>query len=51
MGLSADGCTPGPVEASRGLLHGAMALYLTRYLNVPPPTKLDAAGVFGGVGT
>jgi hypothetical protein len=25
-----------PVEAVRGLLHGAMALYLTRYLNVPP---------------
>jgi hypothetical protein len=26
----------GPVAAARGLLHGAMALYLTRYLNVPP---------------
>jgi nitrite reductase/ring-hydroxylating ferredoxin subunit len=26
----------GPVEAVRGLLHGAMALYLARYLNVPP---------------
>ena len=25
-----------PVEAARGLLHGAMALYLARYLNVPP---------------
>src|SRR6202045_2047219 len=25
-----------PVEAVRGLLHGAMALYLARYLNVPP---------------
>jgi hypothetical protein len=24
------------VEAARGLLHGAMALYLARYLNVPP---------------
>jgi ParB-like chromosome segregation protein Spo0J len=24
------------VAAVRGLLHGAMALYLTRYLNVPP---------------
>ncbi len=24
------------VTAVRGLLHGAMALYLTRYLNVPP---------------
>jgi hypothetical protein len=26
----------GPVSAVRGILHGAMALYLTRYLNVPP---------------
>jgi hypothetical protein len=26
----------GDVSAIRGLLHGAMALYLTRYLNVPP---------------
>jgi hypothetical protein len=26
----------GGVEAVRGLLHGAMALYLARYLNVPP---------------
>jgi nitrite reductase/ring-hydroxylating ferredoxin subunit len=25
-----------PVDAVRGLLHGAMALYLARYLNVPP---------------
>jgi nitrite reductase/ring-hydroxylating ferredoxin subunit len=25
-----------PVAAARGLLHGAMALYLARYLNVPP---------------
>jgi hypothetical protein len=25
-----------PVEAVRGLIHGAMALYLARYLNVPP---------------
>jgi hypothetical protein len=25
-----------PVTALRGVLHGAMALYLTRYLNVPP---------------
>ena len=25
-----------PVEAARGLLHGAMALHLARYLNVPP---------------
>ena len=27
---------PDPIEAVRGLLHGAMALYLARYLNVPP---------------
>jgi nitrite reductase/ring-hydroxylating ferredoxin subunit len=27
---------PDPAEAVRGLLHGAMALYLARYLNVPP---------------
>jgi nitrite reductase/ring-hydroxylating ferredoxin subunit len=26
----------GHIEAMRGILHGAMALYLTRYLNVPP---------------
>jgi hypothetical protein len=26
----------GDVSAVRGVLHGAMALYLTRYLNVPP---------------
>jgi nitrite reductase/ring-hydroxylating ferredoxin subunit len=25
-----------PVDAVRGLLHGAMAVYLARYLNVPP---------------
>jgi len=28
--------TRDPSEAVRGLLHGAMALYLARYLNVPP---------------
>ena len=28
--------TSDPVEAVRALLHGAMALYLARYLNVPP---------------
>jgi hypothetical protein len=28
--------TPDPSKAVRGLLHGAMALYLARYLNVPP---------------
>src|SRR5256885_15946493 len=26
----------GRAEAVRGVLHGAMALYLARYLNVPP---------------
>jgi hypothetical protein len=30
------GNTNGHVTAVRGVLHGAMALYLTRYLNVPP---------------
>jgi nitrite reductase/ring-hydroxylating ferredoxin subunit len=29
------GLSSAPVEAARGLLHGAMALYLARYLNVP----------------
>src|SRR5262249_28336799 len=28
--------TDGHVTGVRGVLHGAMALYLTRYLNVPP---------------
>ena len=28
--------TDGHVTAVRGVLHGALALYLTRYLNVPP---------------
>jgi nitrite reductase/ring-hydroxylating ferredoxin subunit len=28
--------TDGHLTAMRGVLHGAMALYLTRYLNVPP---------------
>ncbi len=31
------------VEASRAVLHGAMAVYLIRYLNVPP-AQLPAAG-------
>ena len=30
--------SPDPLEAARGLLHGAMALHLARYLNVPPAT-------------
>jgi nitrite reductase/ring-hydroxylating ferredoxin subunit len=31
-----DSAGPDPLEATRGLHHGAMALYLARYLNVPP---------------
>ena len=34
--LKRIGNAAGHVPAVRGLLHGAMALYLTRYLNVPP---------------
>jgi len=35
--LKRIGKSPGDtVEAARGLLHGAMALHLARYLNVPP---------------
>jgi nitrite reductase/ring-hydroxylating ferredoxin subunit len=34
----------GPVEAVRGLLHGAMALYLARYLNVPPASLPGESG-------
>ena len=36
--LERIGCSAadGDVSAVRGVLHGAMALYLTRYLNVPP---------------
>jgi nitrite reductase/ring-hydroxylating ferredoxin subunit len=36
--------TPEPVEAVRGLLHGAMALYLARYLNVPPASLPGESG-------
>jgi nitrite reductase/ring-hydroxylating ferredoxin subunit len=32
------------VTAVRGVLHGAMALYLTRYLNVPPARILGEGG-------
>ena len=35
---------PDPVEAARGLLHGAMALYLARYLNVPPASLPGESG-------
>jgi nitrite reductase/ring-hydroxylating ferredoxin subunit len=34
--LKRIGASTAPVEAMRGLVHGAMALYLARYLNVPP---------------
>jgi len=34
----------GPVEAVRALLHGAMALYLARYLNVPPASLPGEGG-------
>jgi len=35
--IGSEAVTSGqPVDAVRGLLHGAMALYLARYLNVPP---------------
>jgi hypothetical protein len=33
----------GHFETVRGVLHGAMALYLARYLNVPPPASLATA--------
>src|SRR5207245_1246747 len=36
--------TPDPAEAVRGLLHGAMALYLARYLNVPPASLPGESG-------
>ena len=32
----AEACEDACASAGRGILHGAMALYLTRYLNVPP---------------
>jgi hypothetical protein len=31
-----DGEQNGGIEAARGVLHGALAVYLARYLNVPP---------------
>jgi nitrite reductase/ring-hydroxylating ferredoxin subunit len=39
-----DGGTSGPVKAARGLLHGAMTLYLARYLNVPPAALSGESG-------
>jgi nitrite reductase/ring-hydroxylating ferredoxin subunit len=38
------GARPNPAEAVRGLLHGAMALYLARYLNVPPASLPGESG-------
>jgi hypothetical protein len=35
---------PEPVDAVRGLLRGAMALYLARYLNVPPASLPGESG-------
>jgi hypothetical protein len=34
--------TDGHVTVARGILHGAMALYLARYLNVPPARRRPA---------
>ncbi len=34
--IAANGGGASPPDAVRGVLHGAMALYLRRYLNVPP---------------
>jgi nitrite reductase/ring-hydroxylating ferredoxin subunit len=34
----------GEFEAARGVLHGAMAVYLARYLNVPPARLAGEAG-------
>jgi nitrite reductase/ring-hydroxylating ferredoxin subunit len=39
-----DVAAPEPVEAVRALLHGAMALYLARYLNVPPASLPGEGG-------
>src|SRR5215472_2079832 len=39
-----DSAGPDPLEAVRGLLHGAMALYLARYLNVPPASLPGESG-------
>jgi len=36
--------TDGHVTVARGVLHGAMALYLARYLNVPPARIPDEGG-------
>jgi hypothetical protein len=40
--IAAGGALPNDAaEASRGVLHGAMAVYLSRYLNVPPARLPD----------
>jgi len=40
--IAADGVVPNDAaETTRSILHGAMAVYLSRYLNVPPARMLD----------
>lgn len=40
--IAAGGALPNDAaEATRGILHGAMAIYLSRYLNVPPARLPD----------
>ena len=40
--IAAGGAVPNDAaEATRGILHGAMAVYLSRYLNVPPARLPD----------
>ncbi|MBV9374854.1 MAG: Rieske (2Fe-2S) protein, partial [Alphaproteobacteria bacterium] len=39
-----DSAAPHSIEALRGLLHGAMALYLARFLNVPPASLPGESG-------
>jgi nitrite reductase/ring-hydroxylating ferredoxin subunit len=42
IGTPADGA--GKAEAVRGVFHGAMAVYLSRYLNIPPAAIPDGEG-------
>jgi nitrite reductase/ring-hydroxylating ferredoxin subunit len=42
--IEAGGAVPNDAaETTRGILHGAMAVYLSRYLNVPPARLPDAS--------
>lgn len=43
IGSEEGGCDGG-IDATRGVLHGAMAIYLARYLNVPPARLPGEAG-------